>query len=637
MAGTPLQAGAILPGVGVSNGSGGFTGTPAGAPTYNAGAKMPTQGAAGGVVTAGQGGTFVPQTATMNANISSPNATQTMNPPAVVTSTTAQNDLTNKQNQVSQLNADTQNQAATVAANTAAANAPQATPAQGTQTNTTNSTGEAGSLDSQVNDLLTSFNTNAGEINQNATTEANELGNEATEAQNQLDTAASTSLTQLNQISSGTYPLSPAESSILSATAAQFQSALQYQQQANASYTGQMTEAMASLGIETSAPTQAMGMINAAIGVGTQKIGDLNSQMAISLGNLQLAFQKEDFSEVQSAWDETSKYMEDRVTTLSSMQKNVQDAAAQQVSELQSATQTNISALINTSTLDEKAKQDTIQNAFTQQQITETQRHDLASELTAQMDAAKGQYSYNADTGQVFNTATGAFVADGSGAILNGTATPGNTGVPIVDNNTKTSSTGIPYVDGTNLTGTQAAEAQLEAAKLGIPYLGANAASAIGKIETAKQNLQNIANTLQGITPANFVEAAGDSLTYPIEGVEQSGTYGPTISAYNTFRSAAIQALTAVAGGTGSGLRINQAEILMSVKNDIPNPTDTAATANKKLQTMNSLLDSSEQGIFGTDAYNAFSSSAQTNPAALNFASNPETNIPTTSTNPFGI
>lgn len=596
------------------------------------------QTAGGGTVQGtSQGSVYTPTT--MTANISSPNATQPVNPPAVATSTAAQNDLTNKVNQVNQLNADTQNQAATVAANNAAttpAAAPNSTPQNTTSTNNSNTTG-APSLDDQVNDLLSSFNTNASEINQNANTQASELGDEAQQAQTDLDNAASTSLTQLNQIASGTYPLSPAESSILSATMAQFQSAIQYQQQANASYTGQMTEAMASLGIQTSAPTQAMGMINSAIGVGTQKIGDLNSQMAISLGNLQLGFQKQDFDMVQSSWDETSKYMEDRVTTLSTMQKNVQDAAAQQVSELQSATQTNISALIDTNTLDEKTKQDTIQNAFTQQQITETQRHDLASELTAQMDAAKGQYSYNPDTGQVFNTATGAFVDNGSGAILNGTATPGNSGVPIVDNNTKISSSGVPYVDGTNLTGTQAAEAQLEAAKLGIPYLGASAASAINSIEAAKQNLQNIATTLQGITPSNFIEAAADSLMYPVQGATQSGTYGPTVAAYNTYRSAAIKALQAVAGGTGSGLRINQAEIQMSINNDIPKTTDTAATANKKLQIMNSLLDSNEESLFGTNAYQKFSPSAQTNPLGLSYTSNPEQTIPTSSTNPLGI
>lgn len=604
------------------------------------GAKVPTAGAPGGYVTVGTNGQL-PQTGTMTANISNPSSTQTVNPPAVITSTAAQNDLANKQNQVAQLNADTANQASTVAANNAATVAPPADTSNTTGTSNpqsaTSPTGTPPSLDDQVNDLLNSFNTNAGEINSNATTQANELGTEALGAQNDLDTAASTGLAQLSQIASGNYPLSSAENSILGATAAQFQSALQYQQQANASYTGQMTEAMASLGINTAAPTQAFGMINAAIGVGSQKIGDLNSQMAISLGNLQLAFQKEDFAEVQSSWDETSKYLEDRVTTLSTMQKNVQDAAAQQITELQNATQTNISALINTNTLDEKTKQDAIQNSFTQQQITETQRHDLASELTAQMDAAKGQYSYNPDTGQVFNTATGAFVDSGSGGVLSGTIVPGHSGVPIVDNNTKTSSTGVPYVDGTDLTGTQAAEAQLEAAKLGIPYLGATAASALNSIEAAKTNLQNIATTLQGVTPANAIEAAGDQLTYPIQAATQTGEYGSTLAAYNTYRSAAIKALQAVAGGTGSGLRINQAEITMSINNDIPKPTDDAATANKKLQIMNSLLDSNEESLFGTDAYQAFSSGAATNPLGLSYSSNPEQTTPTSPTNPLGI
>lgn len=359
-------------------------------------------------------GAFTP-VGTMTANISTPSATQTSPAPAVVTSTNAQNDLANKQNQVNQLNTDTANHQ--VAVSSAAANTAPATNGADTSTTspTASSTGNSdtsGSLDSQVNDILSSFNSSAKSIEDNANTEAGTLGDEAQQAQTDLDNAAATNLSKLNQIASGNYPLSPAEQSILGATMAQFQQTIQFQQQANASYTGQMTEAMASLGINTTAPTQAMGMISAAINVGTQRITDINSQMAVSLGNLQLSFQKQDFDQVQASWDETSKYMEDRINTLTTMQKDVQSAAAQQVTELQTQTQMNLTTMMDSAKFTYQQKQDAIQNAFSQQQINETQRHDLATEATARLtaEAAIGGLNGNTNNGlpNVGTTSTGA-------------------------------------------------------------------------------------------------------------------------------------------------------------------------------------------------------------------------------------
>lgn len=372
------------------------TGSASGSQTINPNGAPATGAAGGGNYTAynnnGSTTTYVngvptttPAVGTMTANISSPNSTQTTNPPAVVTSANAQNDLANKQGQVAQLNTDTTNHQAAIAGSLP--QAPTATDASSqTPTGGTDST----SLDSQVGDLLSSFNTKSGSIEDNATTQGNELSTEAQQAQTDLDTQATAATQKLNAIASGVYPLTPAEMGVLNATQNGFQSAMQYQQTANQAYTGQMTEAMASLGINTSAPTQAIGMIYSAISTGNQKVADLNSQMAVSLGNLQVAFQNQDFNEVEKAWNDTASYMENRVNTLNTMQKNVQDAAAQQVTELQSATSTNISSIMGLANFSLTQKQDIINNAFQQQQISETQRHDLATEAIASFTAGIG-------------------------------------------------------------------------------------------------------------------------------------------------------------------------------------------------------------------------------------------------------
>lgn len=579
--------------------------------------------------------TFSPTTT--SANISNPVSTVKTPAPAVITSTAAQNDLASKQSQVDQLNADTANHQAVVSAS----QAPPATDTSATTTpasNTPSNTDTLGSLDDQINGILSGFSDQSSKIESDANTQAGTLGDEATAAQTALDTAATTALSQLNAIASGTYPLSPAESSLLNATASGYQQAIQYQTTANASYTGQMTEAMASLGISTSAPTEAIGLIHAAISSGTSKITDLNSQMATSLANLQLGFQKQDYQMVQDSWDETSKYMEDRVSTLTAMQKQVTDAAHQQVQDLQAQTQMNLSTIIDSAKFDYQQKQDAITDAFQQQQITETQRHDLQEEATAAETAAYGRYSYDAASGTIFDKATGT-TSFATGSSFVG-ASPGKTGVPIVDSNTKTTSTGVSYIDGTNLTGADAQTAARAAAQMGITYLGSAGTATVNKLEEARTNLANIDSVLSGtsggpaVSPGNTVEFAGDSLVYPIESATQSGTYGTTLAAYNTFRSAAIGALQAVAGGTGSGLRINQAEIEMSINNDIPKPTDTAAVRDQKLANMTSLLDSNESQLLGTNSVN---NSSNTNPLSLPSTSSGTTNGNTSSNNQLGI
>lgn len=333
----------------------------------------------------------------MNAQITSPNSTIKTPAPAVITSGAAQSDLLNKQTQVGQLNTDTANHQALVSGQLPPA--PTGTDASKTTTpasNTPSNTDTAGSLDDQVNSILSSFGNDSSKINSDASAQEKTLGDEASQAQADLDSAAVTSLSQLKQIASGVYPLSPAESSLLNATASGFQQAIQYQTQANASYTGQMTEAMASLGISTSAPTEAIGLIHAAISSGTSKITDLNSQMATSLANLQLGFQKQDYQMVQDSWDETSKYMEDRVSTFTAMQKQVTDAAHQQVQDLQAATQMNLTTIMDSAKFTYQQKQDAITNALSQGTLDEKTANDLR---TYSLNVQKENFAESGGTG----------------------------------------------------------------------------------------------------------------------------------------------------------------------------------------------------------------------------------------------
>lgn len=321
--------------------------------------------------------------ATLNANISTPTTdSNIIAPPAVITSQAAQDDLISKQQQVSQLNSDVQSQSQ---ASQAASQPPQTT--QPNQQTATNTTPQVPSLDDTINSLLSDLSDNTNQINNSANQSENGLLTQ--EDQNTIDQNNQYAQTaqQLQAIASGVYPLSAPEQALLTSTAAVFQQTIAAQQQANTAYTGQMTEAMASLGISTSAPTEAIGNVQAAISSGQSKIASLDAQMSQSLATLQQGFQKQDFDMVQSAWEDASKQFEDRQTELSSMLTTVQTEAKNQTDEIQTQTSTALNALIQSADFTYKQKQDAITNALAQSTLDEKTADDAQKNLIAEYTA----------------------------------------------------------------------------------------------------------------------------------------------------------------------------------------------------------------------------------------------------------
>lgn len=541
---------------------------------------------------------------TLNANISTPTTNNnTIAPPAVITSSAAADDLANKQSQVSQLNQDVNSQAQSNASMSAPA--PQTTPQTQANQSTSSSTTQSPSLDDQVNSLLGDLFANTQQINDDATNSENGLLNAQDQNQLQQNQQYAQTASQLKAIASGVYPLSPSEQGLLTSTASVFQQTIAAQQQANTAFTGQMTEAMASLGISTSAPTQAMGNIQAAINSGQSKIADLGAQMSQSLATLQQGFQKQDFDMVQSAWDDASKQFEDRQTELNSMLTTVQTEAKNQTDEIQAQTSTAITAYTSSANFDLTTAQDAIKNAFQQQTITETQRSDLANEAIAQANATKGVYSMTS-TGQILDSRTGQIVATQQNNAAIDPSVIGNTGSPIVDANTMKTADGIPYVNGTNLTGAMADNAQLVAAQNGIPYLGSAAAAGMQQASTVTDTLNDIKAQLEPLQASNYVNRPLNSLANNAETATQANA---TLAAYKTFSATAIPLLKALANGA-SGFRITQTELNNVMANDLPSPNDTVAAASQKITNINQMLSNGERGIFGDQTYDSFNPTA---------------------------
>lgn len=532
------------------------------------------------------GGTTPPQTntqsGTLTANISNLNPKSPAPPPPIITSDKAKEDLANKQTQLTQIQQDTANHQAGLTK----------PPEQPLSSKTVEQPTQSSSLEGDLNSLIDNLGTNSAEITNNAQAQITPLQQQQQETQAALDAQAANALGKLNNIAKGTYPLSPAESSLLQSTTDIYKNTIAAQQTANQAYTGQMTEAMASLGISTSAPTQAMGMIHATIDEGNDRVANLNAQMAQSLSTLTLGFQKQDYDMIKSSWDETSDYLNTRLTTLQGMQKSIQDAAEQQKKDINDQTQMAMTAVMDSNTIDYQSKQDILAQA----QLSETQRHDMVSEMNS-------RYEYT--DGGVFDKQTGNLLAP---QVPPGTsATAGDTGIPLLDTNTKTTSNGIPYIDGTNLTGKQASAAQLQAASLNIPYMGKTQAAALAKLDDARSNLQAVNTSLNGLLPK---DAEGRVTAGPGNKLSQYFQSNDSLAAFNTWRTAAIGALQALAGGSGSGLRINQSEIAMSLANDIPQITDTVGVAQKKFDIMNTMFDNQEKSLFGSKVYDQYHPSA---------------------------
>lgn len=567
-------------------------GSPVHIDTGTAGSGGVNTDANGKAIAQGQPGAFTP---TLNANVTTPSASTTIPPPAVVTSDSAEKDVANIGTQLSQAQTDATSQALTKAQ--AQANALQ------TSIQNQNNNGQGGnqsqtpSFDDQLSSIISNLDTGNKANDNGASATQDQLLSQ--EAQNASDQAQQWQNTQdaFQSIRNGTYPLTSAEQSTLDATQQQFQQTIQAQQQANTAYTGQMKEAMASLGIDTSAPTQAIGNIQATVTSGQQKVAALNTAMTLAISTAQVAYQKEAFDELQQSWTDAAQQFDSRQKTLSDMLTTVTAQAKNSQDELQNRTSDALTAVMDSQTISDQDKARAIQ----QSQLDETTRHDKMQELTDQMNAQKGVYSMTS-TGQVLDSRTGKIVAQQQGDAALDPSLIGNTGNAIVDTNTRKTADGVPYIDGTNLTGAVADNAQLVAAQNGIPYLGKDAAAGMQQASSVTKTLEDIKAQLEPLQATDWASRPINSLT---NNVETSSQANAVLGAYGTFTAAAIPLLKALANGA-SGFRITQTELNNVMTKDIPSPNDTVDTAAQKIDNIESMLSNGERGIFGDQNYDRF-------------------------------
>jgi hypothetical protein len=161
-----------------------------------------------------------------------------------------------------------------------------------------------------------------------------------------------------------------------------------------------------------------------------------------------------------------------------------------------------------------------------------------------------------------------------------------------------TTANGVRILNASGMTPTDQTKAKRWASENGVKYGDPKTMDKLHNVEGARTNLQAMLNQAAEILPATPQERV---LKAPGIAGSIAMQTNPTRSAWKTWRIQAIKQLTAIAGGMGSGLRINQAEIMQAVKNDIPTEYDTLPVATAKINNVLAMLDRNEDPYLSQD------------------------------------
>ncbi len=179
--------------------------------------------------------------------------------------------------------------------------------------------------------------------------------------------------------------------------------------------------------------------------------------------------------------------------------------------------------------------------------------------------------------------------------------TGGNNTPAILSPYTRQSYDGTQYADLSSLTPSEKSKYAQIAQNAGIkPILDTGTASKLSGISVSKENIQNIRDS---ITNGKLLNDTDNPTQQGISNT-LSGLFGNAdVKSFRAWRTAIINNVQALAGGQGSGLRINAAEINAAMENDLPVITgpnaDNLSTANAKLDKLTSQLDTWNKQILG--------------------------------------
>ena len=167
-----------------------------------------------------------------------------------------------------------------------------------------------------------------------------------------------------------------------------------------------------------------------------------------------------------------------------------------------------------------------------------------------------------------------------------------------VGGDVRTTLSGKRYIDlGDYQTPTERAKAQASAKAIGVDVVPKEVGMSLQSADTAKQNITAMMAQIESKLPK---DAAGRIVAGPGNKLSQYFQTDADLAAFNSWRAGAIQAVQALVE-RGMGFRLNQAEINMIMQNDMPQVTDTLATARRRTQNVLTLLENKENSLLTKD------------------------------------
>lgn len=167
--------------------------------------------------------------------------------------------------------------------------------------------------------------------------------------------------------------------------------------------------------------------------------------------------------------------------------------------------------------------------------------------------------------------------------------------VAFFDNEVKQNGSGNNYLPLTNVPAKFKLDAIKYAKDHGIPAVSQKDDDRLGRLDIARQNTKDMLASMETFLPK---DALARLTVGPLNHVADITKSNPEIVNYHTYFEALVEQLVALAGGAGSGVRINKSEIERLVK--IAPQIDTPLpVAQKWAERVNSLIDNTERPILG--------------------------------------
>lgn len=148
---------------------------------------------------------------------------------------------------------------------------------------------------------------------------------------------------------------------------------------------------------------------------------------------------------------------------------------------------------------------------------------------------------------------------------------------------------GVAYFDDEKVPDAVKTTLKTLGARAGIPYLDSTDVHNLKAIGQVYENVTKMKGEVDSVLNHGFFGGLKDIAKTKINAFTHQNAF-PELAKFNSYRDVAIRAVQALAGGSGSGLRLNTGEIMASA-GTLPDSNQSIETANSAMTGLLSLLD----------------------------------------------